>query len=149
MRCCAQTSYRTTHHRRRVNVELASFPRKLWTRQPPASSRELKQSLVNSPRERSRRKSLTIGSKQILSGWNSRSGKLLQRLNARRARLFKRAPEIFRTQVGDGAEDRRGTLSHATRRSGGRIVRQGKERVSADAASWRTISISTCRAWAI
>lgn len=146
MRCSsAQTSYRT-HHRRRVNVELASFPQKLWTRQPPASSRELKQSLVNSPRERSRRKSFTIGSKQILSGWNSRSSKLLQRLNARRARLFKRAPEIFRTQVGDGAEDRRETLLHAARRSGGRIVWQGKKRVSADAASWRAISISTCRA---
>lgn len=147
MRCCAQTSYRTTHHRRRVNVELASFPQKLWTRQPPASSRELKQSLVNSPRETLLEKvALTIGSKQILSGWNSRTGKLLKRLNARRARLFKRAPEIFRTQVGDGAEDRRGILSHATRRSGGRIARQGKERVSADAASWRAISISTCRA---
>lgn len=145
--------YRMTHHRRRVNMELASFPQKLWTRQPLASSRELKQSLANSPRECSWRKSLTIGNKQILSGWNSRSGKLLQRLNACRARLFKRAPEISRAQVSrDGRSLKIDGKHFRMLRDGGRIAyiaRQGKERVSADAASWRTISISTCRAWAI
>lgn len=80
----------------RVNVKLANFPSANFSN--PRACSVVAGGLKCSPREFSEDalSGKVPDRKQILSVRNGRSGELLQRLNARRARLFKRAPEISR-----------------------------------------------------